>query len=173
MWLVGDPLSLQKFDGSVTFGDGDMIVAACDRDIRVEGTLLHEGEFAVRKDGKFVKMEGYLGPRKSSVPASNAPPAPSPDVAERYKWVSRTSSGIIVDMPGARNITLAVGQDGKTTQYAGLTFAQRVTVSILKDGTLVATREGMIGVDAKGDTWVSQEAQLNGEHVFAFFRKSR
>ena len=173
MWLVGDPLGLQKFDGSVTFRDGDMIVAACDREIRIEGTLLHEGEFAVRRDGTFVKMEGYLGPRKSSAPASNAPPAPSPDVAKRYKWVSRTSSGIIVDMPGARNITLAVGQDGKTTQYAGLTFGQRVTVSILKDGTLVATREGMIGVDAKGDTWVSHEAQLNSERVFAFFRKSR
>jgi siderophore synthetase component len=82
-------------------------------------------------------------------------------------------SGIIVDAPGSRNIHLGLGADGKTAEYAGLIFSRKVTVSILKDGTLIVTRRGVAGVDSKGNKWVSQKVEIDGEQVNAFFENPR
>ena len=104
----------------------------------------------------------------------NELPAPNPDTLKPYVWLNSTNrSGFILDSPGSRNMTLNAGKGERKIEYAGLTFTQKVTVSILKDGTLVATKEGVIGVDAKGGTWVSRKAQLDGEQVIAFFQDSR
>ena len=90
------------------------------------------------------------------------------DVSGRYTWSSRTSSGLVLDAPGSQDITI-----GQGLRYAGLTFDRRVTVSILEDGTLVVTEEGVIGKDGDGQEWESQQVLLDGKEVIAFFRAER
>jgi hypothetical protein len=88
MWLLGDPLSLQKFS-DVAFKDGDMVVAACDRQVRLEGVILNEGEYAVRKDSKFTKMPGRLGAAK---PSSEQKPARKEEAAAKPQFDTKPTA---------------------------------------------------------------------------------
>lgn len=58
---------------------------------------------------------------------------------------------------------------GHEFQFAGLTFNQKITVSVLRDGTLLVHEAGVVGRDQDGKNWRSQEVRLDGKDVFAFF----
>ena len=59
--------------------------------------------------------------------------------------------------------------EGQKATYAGLTFRETITASILKDGTLLITKEGVIATDKNGKQWKSQKTSIDGQEVIAFF----
>ena len=106
-------------------------------------------------------------PGSSGTPAGEA--TNTTDLSSRYKWTTPTvSGGFILDTPGSKNITYKVNEGQKAT-YAGLTFRETITASILKDGTLLITKEGVIATDKNGKQWKSQKTSIDGQEVIAFF----
>jgi len=106
-----------------------MVVAACDRKIQVEGMLLNEGEFAVRKDGKFIKMVGSLKQHKPSTVVANAPSALQPTVKAREN--SRIADEVL-KLFHAEHVE-KVSVDITNVPYEQVELAIRLGTSVTKD----------------------------------------
>lgn len=76
---------------------------------------------------------------------------------------------MIIDMPGSKDIHLAIHPELGTTTYAGLTFSVECVLEILPDGTLAANRAGVTADDSSGRRWTSRETTHEGRRVIAFF----
>jgi len=91
------------------------------------------------------------------------------DVSRRYKWISRARSGFVLDAPGSKNIMIAPGKGVQQVEYAGMKFTEQITASIKRDGTLLVTKEGIVGRDEHGRLWQSISFVLDDEAVIGFF----
>ena len=78
----------------------------------------------------------------------------------------------LLDLPGSRDIRIAIDAAAKETTYAGLTLTTPCILEILDDGSLLADRQGIVARDDHGKAWHSEKLTLQNRTVFAFFPAS-
>ncbi len=71
MFFITAGPRIAKADAS-QLKDGDMVVAGCAKQVRLEGLVLEKGEYAVRKNGKLAKASTRLGAAPETAPTSTA-----------------------------------------------------------------------------------------------------
>jgi len=72
LYLIREGYRISKVDKKTKFEDGTMLAGAYNKPIEIEGITLNEGEYAIRKAGKFVKSEQRLGKIQNAPKASTA-----------------------------------------------------------------------------------------------------
>ena len=79
---------------------------------------------------------------------------------------------LLIDLPGSRNVRVEVDAAVGSTTYAGLTFKAPCTLDILKDCTVLTHKGNVVAFDEHKQEWRSQQVELEGKTVIAFFPAS-
>ncbi len=86
--------------------------------------------------------------------------------------IGAVGNKMLIDNPGSRDIHIELDANVKRTTYAGLVFTVPCVLEILKDGTVLADKEGIQVKDSRGKEWISRRIQLEGKEVNAFLSSS-
>jgi hypothetical protein len=119
-----------------------------------------------RKQSSPAALEAFLVKYPATAQAEAVRKEIDSLVAQRFrlKPSDKINGSVNIDMEG--NLSLRV------PRIATLGFAEPCTLTILrKDGTVLATKDGVEARDDSGIVWQSQKVELDGKQVYAFFAR--